>query len=221
MADKQEEAPKADGRAARPDIIGADSGPEPPFPLRMSGKVVSGFGRGSKELGIPTANIPVDTTPWISTAESGVYFGWASLLLPPSHPSLTSDISSTIPSQPSTTFTSASNTPIPTLSPPPSALAKGWRLYPMVMSIGFNPFYKNTVRSAEVHVMHRFEADFYGCEMRLVLLGFIRKELDYVSLEALVGDIRMDIEVAGRSLGRERWRAEGEGRWLWGEEEEV
>jgi len=55
--------------------------------------------------------------------------------------------------------------------------------------------------------------------MRLVLLGFIRKELDYVSLEALVGDIRMDIEVAGRSLSREGWRAVGEGRWLWGEEE--
>ena len=66
--------------------------------------------------------------------------------------------------------------------------------------------------------MHKFEADFYGCEMRLVLLGFIRKELDYVSLEALVGDIRMDIEVAGRSLSREGWRAVGQGRWLWGEE---
>lgn len=50
MADKQEEAPKADGRASRPQIIGPDSGPEPPFPLRMSGKVVSGFGRGSKEV---------------------------------------------------------------------------------------------------------------------------------------------------------------------------
>jgi len=34
----------------RPQIIGPDSGPEPPFPLRMGGKVVSGFGRGSKEV---------------------------------------------------------------------------------------------------------------------------------------------------------------------------
>jgi hypothetical protein len=25
---------------------------------------------------------------------------------------------------------------------------EGWRQYPMVMSIGYNPFYKNTVRSA-------------------------------------------------------------------------
>ncbi|KAM3065179.1 riboflavin kinase [Clarireedia jacksonii] len=63
----------------RPMIVGPDSGPEPPFPLRMEGKVVSGFGRGSKELGIPTANIPVDTAPWIDSAASGVYFGYASL----------------------------------------------------------------------------------------------------------------------------------------------
>jgi hypothetical protein len=34
----------------RPSIIGPDSGPEAPFPLRMKGKVVSGFGRGSKDV---------------------------------------------------------------------------------------------------------------------------------------------------------------------------
>lgn len=34
----------------RPQIIGPDSGPESPFPLRMKGKVVSGFGRGSKDV---------------------------------------------------------------------------------------------------------------------------------------------------------------------------
>lgn len=67
--------------------------------------------------------------------------------------------------------------------------------------------------------MQRFEKDFYGCEMRLSVLGFVRKELDYVSLEALVGDIRTDIEVAGRSLEREGWRVEGERGWLWGKDE--
>ena len=36
--------------AERPQVIGPDSGPEAPFPLRMGGKVVSGFGRGSKEV---------------------------------------------------------------------------------------------------------------------------------------------------------------------------
>jgi riboflavin kinase len=87
----------------------------------------------------------------------------------------------------------------------------------MVMSIGYNPFYKNAVRSAEVHVLHDFEKDFYGSEMAISILGYIRPELDYVSLEALVEDIKTDIEVARRSLERENWRKGGEDGYLWGE----
>ncbi|CRK16770.1 hypothetical protein BN1708_011822 [Verticillium longisporum] len=33
----------------RPRIVGPDGGPEAPYPLKMEGKVISGFGRGSKE----------------------------------------------------------------------------------------------------------------------------------------------------------------------------
>lgn len=76
----------------------------------------------------------------------------------------------------------------------------------MVMSIGYNPFYKNTVRSAEVHVLHKFGADFYGAQMRLLLLGYVRDELDYSGLEALIKDINIDCEVARNSLAREAWR---------------
>ena len=57
--------------------------------------------------------------------------------------------------------------------------------------------------------------------MNLLILGFIRPEYDYVSKESLVEDIRVDIEVARRSLERrayDRWkedeyltRFEGEG----------
>lgn len=36
--------------APRDKVIGSDAGPEKPYPLRISGKVVSGFGRGSKEV---------------------------------------------------------------------------------------------------------------------------------------------------------------------------
>ncbi|OAQ73875.1 riboflavin kinase [Pochonia chlamydosporia 170] len=184
----------------RPSIVGPDSGPQSPYPYKMEGKVISGFGRGSKEvcppsspikpfssvkptnnhqLGIPTANLPVDSslTPWISSIPSGVYFGYASLRLPASHPQQASSDGS---------FTT----------------------FPMVMSIGYNPFYKNTVRSAEVHVLHKFTADFYDAHMRLLILGFIREEKDYKSLEALIEDINFDCEVARGSLGRETWKAE-------------
>ncbi|KAG8423739.1 riboflavin kinase [Metarhizium acridum] len=165
----------------RPSIVGPDSGPEPPYPYRMEGKVISGFGRGSKELGIPTANLPVDSalTPWISSTPSGVYFGYASLNLPAAHP-----------------------------QKPASSPEASFSVYPMVMSIGYNPFYKNTVRSAEVHVLHEFSADFYDAHMRLLILGFIREERDYKSLEALIEDISFDCEVAKSSLAREGWKPE-------------
>lgn len=41
--------------------------------------------------------------------------------------------------------------------------------------------------------------------MRLLILGFIREEKDYKSLEALIEDINFDCEVAKKSLQREAW----------------
>ncbi|KAH8126826.1 hypothetical protein LI328DRAFT_61363 [Trichoderma asperelloides] len=130
------------------------------------------------QLGIPTANLPVDDalTPWIANIPSGVYFGFASLALPASHP-----------------------------DKPSSAAEGAFTVFPMVMSIGYNPFYKNTVRSAEVHILHKFGQDFYDAHMRLLILGFIREEKDYKSLEALIEDINFDCEVAKKSLAREAW----------------
>lgn len=34
----------------RDPVAGPDSGPEPPFPIKLSGPVIRGFGRGSKEV---------------------------------------------------------------------------------------------------------------------------------------------------------------------------
>jgi riboflavin kinase len=69
--------------------------------------------------------------------------------------------------------------------------------------------------------MHEFKADFYGFEMRAIVLGYIRPELDYVSrgtsfkeskcglnqlqlflAEALIEDIEVDKRVALNSLDR-------------------
>ncbi|RBR04932.1 uncharacterized protein FIESC28_11470 [Fusarium coffeatum] len=187
--------------SSRPSVVGPDSGPEPPYPLHMEGKVISGFGRGSKELGIPTANLPVDEalTPWIAEIASGVYFGYASLALPSEHPDVPSSASSNVATQ-SGTEDALLSTEAPA-NPP-------FHIFPMVMSIGYNPFYKNKVRSAEVHVLHKFTSDFYDVPMRLLILGFIREEKDYKSLEALIEDINFDCEVAKNSLAREAWAPE-------------
>jgi len=84
----------------------------------------------------------------------------------------------------------------------------------MVMSLGYNPYYKNTARSVEVHIMHKFPRDFYDSQMKLLILGFIRPEYDYVSKDALIEDINMDIQVARRSLERESWKTFGQEEWL-------
>ncbi|KAL7748501.1 riboflavin kinase [Sorochytrium milnesiophthora] len=149
---------------ARPDIAGPDS-PQPPYPLFARGTVVKGFGRGSKQLGIPTANLPEDIATAITTSIStGIYYGWASV-------------------------------------------GPAQDRYPMVMSVGWNPYYKNEKKTAEVHIMHSFGQDFYGQELRIVVLGYIRDEKNYTSLEALIEDINTDIRVAHNSLARPAYEA--------------
>lgn len=47
---------------------------------RIKGPVVKGFGRGSKELGIPTANVdPTSLQGQLAEAVTGIYAGWASV----------------------------------------------------------------------------------------------------------------------------------------------
>lgn len=45
-------------RTTRPDIVGPDV-PDVPFPIKLSGPVQHGFGRGSKDLGCPTGMFPI------------------------------------------------------------------------------------------------------------------------------------------------------------------
>ena len=49
-----------------------------PNVMRLRGKVATGFGRGGKKLGFPTANLsPAEMRPALESVETGVYFGWA------------------------------------------------------------------------------------------------------------------------------------------------
>ncbi|KAI3658330.1 hypothetical protein MP638_007304 [Amoeboaphelidium occidentale] len=148
-------------QSTRPLIVGPDE-PLSPFPVYLRGEVVKGFGRGSKELGIPTANFHESIADNLSEEiGTGIYFGWAS-------------ISGFSPNG----------------------------VYPMVMSVGWNPFYKNERKSAEVHVIHDFGRDFYGATLKVIVMGFVRNEQNYSSLDALIADIKMDIKVAVASLER-------------------
>ncbi|XP_062497736.1 riboflavin kinase-like [Pezoporus occidentalis] len=127
------------------------------LPYFCRGEVVKGFGRGSKELGIPTANFSeqvVESFP--SDISTGVYYGWA-------------------------------------------CVGNG-DVHKMVLSIGWNPFYKNIKKSVETHIIDTFKGDFYGEILSIVILGYIRSEKNFTSLGALISAIQEDIEEAKRQL---------------------
>ncbi|XP_058807321.1 riboflavin kinase isoform X2 [Phymastichus coffea] len=126
------------------------------LPYYASGKVVPGFGRGSKSLGCPTANFPEEVVEALPTEfETGIYYGWASL---------------------------------------------NKAIYKMVMSIGWNPFYNNDKKSMEIHLLHKFEEDFYGKELKVIVLGYIRPEKNFSSMDELITAIKSDISIANKSL---------------------
>jgi riboflavin kinase len=78
-----------------------------------------------------------------------------------------------------------------------------------------------TIDMQEVHILYKFGEDFYGSEMAISILGFIRPEYDYVSVESLIEDINTDIEVTKRSLNREKWREAMKNPYLWGDDERA
>ena len=208
---------------ARDPTAGPDSGPETPFPIKLSGQIVKGFGRGSSELGIPTANIPIEglDVGGHTGVESGVYFGWAGISLAPlreeggnikSVPDPQKDAEQASHGSTNSFYGGQSQG---LLSKAVAHIEKARaEVYPMVMSIGWNPYYKNEKRSVEVHLIHEFKDNFYGALMNLQILGFIRPEKDYDSLDALVTDIKEDIEVTKRSLAREAYASIKGDPWL-------
>ena len=48
----------------------------PAAPIRLAGAVTTGFGRGSRQLGVPTANLPPEPLEaQLAGLPDGVYFG--------------------------------------------------------------------------------------------------------------------------------------------------
>ncbi len=150
-----------------------------------------------------------EATPWIADCVSGVYFGWA--VLEPARPGEAAAAEAK-------GITGGGPSKLPASGADSGGDVLG--LFPMVMSIGFNPFFQNTTRTAEVHILHAFAHDFYGAHLRLALLGFIRAEQDYASLDALVADIQFDCAVARRSLARPAWTPAGQSTRLAGAAED-
>ncbi|CAN6671128.1 riboflavin kinase [Trichomonascus vanleenenianus] len=175
-------------RNNRPLLVGEEK-PEPPFPFRVDSTIISGFGRGSSDLGIPTANVPHDAFDCLQDFETGIYYGWAQVRANDEEQKAESGGREV-------DYSFGKN------------LGHGdCGVFPMVMSVGWNPFYHNKEKSAEIHIIRDFKKQFYGARMKLIVLGYIRPELDYISKEALIDDINMDIKVAVNCLERDGYKA--------------
>lgn len=54
----------------------------------------------------------------------------------------------------------------------------------------------------ETHIMHDFNRDLYGCLLKVCIIGYLRPETNFDSLEALIAAIQKDITDANEFLDR-------------------
>lgn len=157
------------------------------YPIKFASSIIPGYGRGSADLGIPTANIPIDDVPVLDALDTGIYYGLVQIL------------KTDKPSEKKTSefqkdrvvdfqYTSKLND------------QEINAVLPMVMSVGWNPFYKNDQKSAEIHIIHKFAHTFYGASIKVMVLGYLRPEKNFTSLEALVDEIHNDIKVSEEKM---------------------
>lgn len=163
----------------------------PPFCLR--GVIVHGHGRGGSKLGYPTANAKLDsaTVAALEPYNNLVLFGWGCLE----------------PNQPDTT---------PALKgEAPSCLSfADCGPHPFVMSVGYNPQFKDVALSAEVHFLYTFPCDFYGHVFRVEVLGAIREMSAFSSLQELIDTINNDVLRANEELAKDSMQAHRKDRFV-------
>jgi FAD synthase len=170
-----------------------DVDPSKVLPLRMTSVVVKGYGRGSTDLGIPTANLD---------REAGMY-GSAS--------------------GGNKSSSDAEAAAVHTFEDLPTGIYWGFcrignnvgdpsTVYKTACSIGYNPYYGNKQKTVEPHMIAPPEStrrhlsscgetllvDFYDQPIRLSLVGYLRPELPFEGLEKLVEAIKNDIVTSER-----------------------
>nr|AGU68201.1 riboflavin kinase [Herpetomonas muscarum] len=147
---------------------------KPTYPWYLRGVVVHGHGRGGSQLGYPTANVKLDgpTIDALGTYNNLVLYGYGCI-----EPETPGSADGAIAGVNGKADTSAQN-----LGP-----------FPFVMSVGYNPQFKDVALSAEVHFLQTFPEDFYGHVVRIVVVGSIREMYAFKSLQELIDTINNDV----------------------------
>jgi len=161
----------ADGDAVLLCVPDGFAVPNVSSPIKMAGEVVAGYGRGSRKLGVPTANLrPDDVASETDGLPLGVYFGFVR------HE---------------------------------SGSGNDGVVRKMVMNIGKRPTFvtdNGPEESIEVHVMDYDGGDFYGERLAVLVVGFLRPEMKFDGLDALLNRIQTDIGMARSQLDGDRWK---------------
>jgi len=143
----------------------------------LRGTVSTGYGRGSKKIGVPTANLKASELAAKGTVE------------------MLADKGSGAASS-------------GTLEALPRGVYVAWArlrgtVHPAVVNVGLSPTFEeaeNPEPIAEAHLLDPIDADFYGEELSLLLLGYVRPERKFPSFDELIAAIKADIATAGQAL---------------------
>jgi riboflavin kinase/FMN adenylyltransferase len=128
----------------------------------VRGVVVQGEQRG-RELGYPTANVPVSGTATAVPAD-GVYAGW-----------------------------------LRRLDGAGGRACRGpWQ--PAAISVGTNPTFDGVIRQVETYVLDRTDLELYGVEVEVAFTAKLRGMVRFDSIEALIDQMRADVDAARELL---------------------
>ena len=166
----------------------ASAPPPQNLPIRMSSKVVRGYGRGSKDLGVPTANLDPRSEGYrgrsFEELPTGIYWGFCRIGSEPTVYATACSIGY------NPTYGNETKTVEPHLIAPD----------------------ENDERRRASSCGESVLGDFYGESLRMSLVGYLRPELPFEGLERLIEAIKNDITNAVRlgndftdeAAGRER-----------------
>ncbi|CAM9425167.1 unnamed protein product, partial [Choristocarpus tenellus] len=140
-------------------------------------QVSQGYGRGSKKLGVPTANLPESQfADNLRSLPTGVYFGWVML-----------------EGAMEESGDGAGRGP--------------WKCVANVGYSPTFAGQENAEKIVEAHVINYAGGDFYGKMMRIMLIGFQRPERKFASFPELVATINKDVKDADVALDEPRFAA--------------
>ncbi len=161
--------------------------------LRLRGQVATGYGRGGKKLGVPTANLPASLfQSALEDVSTGVYFGWA--VIESEKQGMNGPLKAVVNVGYSPTFEGKENKEkiveahLITKSSPMA----------IIDEVSISDYVLD--QSEESDIIDEIEGDFYGETMRLQLIGFLRPEQKFDSFPDLIAQIHQDIGIADLAL---------------------